>query len=98
VSLEPSESASNAVASLHRGGSRLNHAVYDQLKERLLEGRYAAGERLSTEALRIEFGVSKHPVMEATRRLAGDGLIEMDADRGRAPGCAHTVQPVTSPA
>jgi DNA-binding GntR family transcriptional regulator len=77
VSLEPSESASNAVASLHRGGSRLNHAVYDQLKERLLEGRYTAGERLSTEALRTEFGVSKQPVMEAMRRLAGDGLIEI---------------------
>ena len=45
------ESASNAIDSIHRGGSRLNHAVYDQLKERLLEGRYAAGERLSTEAL-----------------------------------------------
>src|SRR3954453_56299 len=77
VSLEPSESASSAVASLHRGGSRLNHAVYDQLKERLLEGRYPAGERLSTEALRTEFGVSKQPVMEAMRRLAGDGLIEI---------------------
>jgi hypothetical protein len=32
VSLEPSDAASNAVASLHRGGSRLNHALYDQLK------------------------------------------------------------------
>jgi DNA-binding GntR family transcriptional regulator len=77
VSLESSEPASNAVVSLHRGGSRLNHAAYDQLKERLLEGRYAAGERLSTEALRTEFGVSKQPVMEALRRLAGDGLIEI---------------------
>lgn len=64
-------------ASLSRAGSRLNHAVYDQLKERLLEGRYAAGEMLSTEALRTEFGVSKQPVMDALRRLAGDGLIEV---------------------
>ena len=62
---------------LRRGASRLNHAVYDQLKERLLEGRYAAGERLSTEGLRVEFGVSKQPVMEALRRLAGDGLVEV---------------------
>lgn len=62
---------------LNRGTSRLNHAVYDQLKERLLEGRYAAGQRLSTEELRIEFEVSKQPVMEALRRLAGDGLIEI---------------------
>jgi DNA-binding GntR family transcriptional regulator len=76
VSLEPSEPTSSGVA-LHRGGSRLNHAVYDQLKERLLEGRYTAGERLSTEALRTEFGVSKQPVMEALRRLSGDGLMEI---------------------
>jgi DNA-binding GntR family transcriptional regulator len=75
--LEPSEPASSAVAALQRGGSRLNYAVYDQLKERLLEGRYAAGDRLSAEALRTEFGVSKQPVMEAVRRLARDGLIEI---------------------
>lgn len=62
---------------LNRGSSRLNHAVYDQLKERLLEGRYAAGERLSTEGLRTEFGVSKQPVMEALRRLSGDGMIDI---------------------
>lgn len=62
---------------LNRGTSRLNHAVYDQIKERLLEGRYAGGQRLSTEELRVEFGVSKQPVMEALRRLSGDGLIEI---------------------
>jgi DNA-binding GntR family transcriptional regulator len=62
---------------LHRGTSRLNLAVYDQIKERLLEGRYEAGQRLSTEELRVEFGVSKQPVMEALRRLSGDGLIDI---------------------
>lgn len=63
--------------SLARTGSRLNHAVYDQLKERLLEGRYPAGARLSTEDLRVEFGVSKQPVMEALRRLSTDGIVEV---------------------
>ncbi|GAA3231506.1 GntR family transcriptional regulator [Pseudonocardia petroleophila] len=62
---------------LDRATSRLNHAVYDQLKERLLDGVYAAGEQLSTERLRLEFGVSKQPVMEAMRRLSGDGLIDI---------------------
>jgi DNA-binding GntR family transcriptional regulator len=74
VSAEPTGIADPA---LHRTGSRLNHAVYDQLKERLLEGRYAAGERLSPEGLRTEFGVSKQPVMEALRRLSADGLVEI---------------------
>jgi DNA-binding GntR family transcriptional regulator len=64
-------------AAFARGGSRLNHAVYDQLKERLLEGRYPAGTRLSPEDLRTEFGVSKQPVMEALRRLSNDGMVEI---------------------
>jgi DNA-binding GntR family transcriptional regulator len=71
------DAAQAAASPLQRGGSRLNDAVYDQLKERLLEGRYEAGERVSAEALRLEFGVSKQPVMEALRRLSGDGLMEI---------------------
>jgi DNA-binding GntR family transcriptional regulator len=51
--------------------------VHEQLKERLMEGTHAAGEHLSPEALRVEFGVSKQPVMEALRRLVGDGMLEI---------------------
>jgi DNA-binding GntR family transcriptional regulator len=56
---------------------RLNDVVYETLKERLLDGGYAAGERLSAEGLRSEFGVSRQPAMEALRRLAGEGLIRV---------------------
>ncbi len=54
---------------------RLNEVVYLALKERLLDGEYSAGERLSAEALRAEFGVSKQPVMESLRRLSSEGMI-----------------------
>ena len=37
---------------LRRTGGPLNHAVYDLIKERLLEGDYAAGTRLPTDDLR----------------------------------------------
>src|SRR5262249_17456024 len=77
VSADRTGPADPLATALPRTGRRLNHAVYDQLKERLLEGRYAAGERLSTEGLRTEFGISKQPVMEALRRLAADGLVEI---------------------
>lgn len=60
-----------------RTGGRLGSLVYDLLKERLLEGGYAAGERISLEALKVEFEVSKQPIMDAVRRLASDGLIEI---------------------
>jgi DNA-binding GntR family transcriptional regulator len=58
-------------------GRRLAPLAYDMLKERLLDGVYQAGERLSVEALKAEFGVSKQPVMDALRRLSTDGLVEI---------------------
>ena len=60
-----------------RTGGRLGSLVYDLIKERLLEGGFAAGERISLEALKTEFSVSKQPIMDAMRRLASDGLIEI---------------------
>ena len=77
VSPDSTDAAPRAVTALHRSGGRLNDTVYDQLKERLMEGRYGAGERLSAETLRLEFGVSKQPVMEALRRLSSDGLMDI---------------------
>ncbi|WP_214366526.1 GntR family transcriptional regulator [Pseudonocardia sp. H11422] len=56
---------------------RLGSLVYEQIKERLLEGGYAAGERLHVETLKTQFQVSKQPVMEALRRLSGEGLVEI---------------------
>jgi DNA-binding GntR family transcriptional regulator len=58
-------------------GRRLAPVVYDLLKGRLLEGEFQAGERLSVESLKAEFGVSKQPVMEALRRLSSEGLVEI---------------------
>lgn len=58
-------------------GARLGSMVYDLIKERLLEGAYRAGERVVVEPLKAEFGVSKQPIMEALRRLASEGLVEI---------------------
>jgi DNA-binding GntR family transcriptional regulator len=58
-------------------GKRLAPLIYGLVKERLLEGRYRAGERLMVEELKIEFGVSKQPIMDALRRLASDGLVDI---------------------
>lgn len=56
--------------------------VYELLKERLLEGTYQAGEWLSVETIKTEFGVSKQPVMDALHRLAADGLVEITPQVG----------------
>ena len=55
--------------------TRAAQRAYSVLKERLLEGDYGAGERLRVEAISIELGVSKQPVMESLRRLSAEGLI-----------------------
>ncbi|WP_433634895.1 GntR family transcriptional regulator [Nocardia sp. CA-120079] len=55
----------------------MSTALYEAVKERLLAGRYAAGEKIVVEALREEFGVSKQPVMEALRRLSSDHLVRI---------------------
>ena len=78
------------ITALRRTGGPLNHAVYDMLRERLLEGRYPAGTRLPTDDLRAELGVSKQPVMEALRRLAADGVVQIVPQVGSAWSPATT--------
>jgi DNA-binding GntR family transcriptional regulator len=58
-------------------GGRLLGRIYEAVQHRLLEGEYPAGTKLSVEAIRAEFGVSKQPVMEALRLLSADGLVEI---------------------
>jgi DNA-binding GntR family transcriptional regulator len=58
-------------------GRRLAVFVYDEIKQRLLDGVWAAGESVPVESLKTEFRVSKQPVMEALRRLATDDLLEI---------------------
>ena len=58
-------------------GGRLLGRIYEAIQNRLLEGEYPAGTKLSVEAIRAEFGVSKQPVMEALRLLSADGLVEI---------------------
>ena len=57
-----------------RGGLAAEDA-YLSLKRRLTHGHYRAAERIDVDALRVEFGVSKQPIMEALRRLSAEGLV-----------------------
>ena len=50
--------------------------VYDELRSRILDGRYTAGYRLVLTVLAKEHGVSVVPVREAVRRLQSEGLVE----------------------
>lgn len=63
-------------------GGRLAHQVYDELKQQLLDGVHQSGSALVVNDLCSEFGVSKQPVMEALRALAGDRLVEIQPQVG----------------
>jgi GntR family galactonate operon transcriptional repressor len=57
--------------------------VLDKLGQRIVTGRYAAGERLPTEEeLTRELGVSRPSVREGLKALARKGLVESRTRRG----------------
>jgi DNA-binding GntR family transcriptional regulator len=56
--------------------------VLDELRARLLTGRYPVGARISIEEVKAEFGVSKQPVMDAMRRLEATGIVQIVPQSG----------------
>ena len=51
-------------------------AAYQALRQGILRGDLAAGERLRSDALAGELKVSRTPVREALRKLEAEGLVE----------------------
>lgn len=62
-------------------GSLSDHAEA-HLKWRVLNGEFVSGEKIREAALAKELDISRATIREATRRLAGAGLVEIDAQRG----------------
>jgi DNA-binding GntR family transcriptional regulator len=53
-----------------------------QLREEILTGQLAPGERLIEEQIRLRFSISRAPLREALRSLAQQGLVEHLPRRG----------------
>jgi GntR family transcriptional regulator, rspAB operon transcriptional repressor len=62
--------------------ARISDQVYDYLRGEILTGRFAPGQRLNLEELVERLKISKMPVKEAIGRLAVDGLLDVQAQRG----------------
>lgn len=54
----------------------------DELREAILSGTVAPGERIKQDAVAKKFGVSRLPVREALKELAGEGLVTLERDVG----------------
>lgn len=75
-----------ARAALQR--SALTEQIYDLLKERIIDGELAPGQRLNIDAIAAELQVSNIPVREALTRLAAEKLAVQEPFKG------YSVMPV----
>jgi DNA-binding GntR family transcriptional regulator len=56
--------------------------IAGSLREEILSGRIAPGERIRQEEVAARFGASRLPVREALRMLEAEGLTEHEAHKG----------------
>jgi DNA-binding GntR family transcriptional regulator len=73
---EPKESAISFTA------RTVSESVTARLREEIVTGQLAPGERLSQDQLAERFGVSRIPVREALRQLSSEGLVDLPSHRG----------------
>lgn len=62
---------------LPRQGARLSSQVHEYVKQQLLDGEIAQGNAIPVEAIAAQLGISRQPVMDAVRRLAQEGFVEI---------------------
>jgi DNA-binding GntR family transcriptional regulator len=62
--------------------SPLTKLVVNSIRDRILSGHFAPGERLVEAQLSGELGVSRMPVREALRELAAEGIVSIEPRRG----------------
>ncbi|PNI08680.1 GntR family transcriptional regulator [Arthrobacter sp. AFG7.2] len=55
--------------------------AYDELRRRILTGQIQPGAVFSQTSLAQELGVSTTPLREALRRLAAEGMVQLDSHR-----------------
>lgn len=60
----------------------LTNSLSSKIRENILTGKYATGEKLTENKICEEFGVSRTPVREALKQLELEGLIENIPNRG----------------
>jgi DNA-binding GntR family transcriptional regulator len=80
----PPEETSDGAAprKLGRSHASLAKRVTDELRGAILARRYTPGERLIEDRLSEEMGVSRIPIREALRALAGEGIVRIEPRRG----------------
>ncbi len=76
------ESSVRSAASQQRPVPSLPDVVYAHLRDRILDGTFAAGQPLRQEEIARSLHVSRVPVREALTRLESEGLVALRPRRG----------------
>lgn len=64
------------------GPNLLSQRVTNEIRDLILSGELAPGERIGQEALAERFGTSRIPVREALRQLESEGLVSLVPNSG----------------
>lgn len=64
------------------GSRTLIERAYGQLRDDIIEGRLAPGEKLRVEHLKTHYGVGAGTLREAISRLVSDALVQAEGQRG----------------
>src|SRR3974377_2374314 len=67
----------------HRHGEAVN-VVFETIRQGIITGRFAPGQRLVIPDREEEIGYSRSPFREAFRRLAAERLVSLVPNRGVA--------------
>jgi DNA-binding GntR family transcriptional regulator len=80
------------------GRATLASVLARRIRESILNGTHAPGEKLRLEELRDTHGVSLSPLREALSRLGAEGLVLMEDQRGYrvAPVSAQNLRELTA--
>ncbi|WP_308467576.1 GntR family transcriptional regulator [Rathayibacter soli] len=76
------QSSANQSSAEQSSDSRSVDLAYRSIREQILSGEQQGGEWLRESDLATSIGVSRTPVREALRRLAAEGLVRHERNRG----------------
>jgi DNA-binding GntR family transcriptional regulator len=60
----------------------LHEEVLERLRDMIIEGRLAPGQRINEGQIGAQLGVSRTPLREAIKTLASEGLVEIQPAKG----------------
>ena len=72
----------NSPAGVTMRAKTLVESSYDRIRSDIIAGKLAPGSKLRIEELREDYSIGASPLREALNRLAGEGFVTVEGQRG----------------